>query len=102
MGLGQIIAGAAAVHAAAEAVDWLNSWLSGVAFAWPNCNTEVVGHRGACYFLDADYFMVTEEGTGNVRIYPYRNRNDANEGMDYGVFGFMIPSRILFNYKGEE
>ena len=52
--------------------------------------------------MDADYFMVTEEGTGNVRIYPYRNRNDANEGMDYGVFGFMIPSRILFNFKGEE
>ena len=46
--------------------------------------------------------MTTEEGSGNVRIYPYINRREADEAMDYGLFGFMVPSRILFNDRGEE
>ena len=102
MTLGEIPAGVAAVGGAISLVHDLNNWLSGAAFAWPKCNSIVMTERNACHFLKAEFFMVIEKWTGNVRIYPYLNRNDANEAMDYGFFGFMFPSRVLFSVGGEE
>ena len=83
-------------------MDAINSFMSGVGFAWPNCSKTVKSGRNACNYREAAYFMVTEEGIGNVCIYPYRSRNEANEGMDFGLFGFAVPSRILFNEKCDE